>query len=628
MKSLSILTLLVLVTGSVFSQVKISALPATTDASAGILPMSRSGVTYKVPSDSIAALSAKEIHSSDGSLTFENSGPKSINAKVSGGIFGNNFLFSIGGLVLEDSTVTVLPDIIALINGKPDTTDTPQEFIIPAAAPGYYRTDLIYITSAGDFDTLQGIPDTDLGVPPSIPTGGIAITYVNVFGSVITTPVQVSAYQRTAVVTIGADGKLKTDSTDLRWVGGSFDLGASAALGTSNRLTVNGSRSMIVGDFNGFIYNVGSWGGVRGSGNPVLVDASKYHEWTNRGNPLMRLTTTTPTDHALQLFPNVGLKLAGFVNNAGEDSVLVIDFTTKKVKMKLASSIVSPGWSLTGNTGTNSSTNYIGTNDAQHFIIKVNGNRAAKFNYQTLGASFGQNSEATGINSFAGCGNSSATGLASVALGNGAVASGPYSFSAAQAGISDEYASASFNSDNYARGQYSFSAGRFNSSRSQYCATFGRSNDSTDTRNDTIRLFAIGNGSISGVKRSNILTATITGIGIGNVNSPSAALDVSGDTRFRNNGTPGTGKVATGTDGNGNWTWQTVTPTSTDVFGEENTGSTSSTITIAHSATAGTVRLFKNGIRLPASEYSVSGTTVTLTSARLAGDLFIIDYKY
>ena len=72
----------------------------------------------------------------------------------------------------------------------------------------------------------------------------------------------------------------------------------------------------------------------------------------------------------------------------------------------------------------------------------------------------------------------------------------------------------------------------------------------------------------------------------------------------------------------------TIGATSTDVFGEQNTGSTSSTITIAHTAVTGTVRLYKNGIRLPASEYSVSGTTVTLTSSRITADIFLIDYKY
>ena len=51
-------------------------------------------------------------------------------------------------------------------------------------------------------------------------------------------------------------------------------------------------------------------------------------------------------------------------------------------------------------------------------------------------------------------------------------------------------------------------------------------------------------------------------VGIGTTN-PSTNLDVNGDTRFRANGTPGTGKIATGTDGLGNWTWQINSAVST-----------------------------------------------------------------
>lgn len=66
----------------------------------------------------------------------------------------------------------------------------------------------------------------------------------------------------------------------------------------------------------------------------------------------------------------------------------------------------------------------------------------------------------------------------------------------------------------------------------------------------------------------------------------------------------------------------------TTVTGEENTGSTASTITLAHSAIAGTLQLYKNGVRLWYDRFSLSGTTLTLTDTRLTTDQFIIDYKY
>jgi hypothetical protein len=69
---------------------------------------------------------------------------------------------------------------------------------------------------------------------------------------------------------------------------------------------------------------------------------------------------------------------------------------------------------------------------------------------------------------------------------------------------------------------------------------------------------------------------------------------------------------------------------STEVVGEEITGGTSSTITLAHTPAAGKLKLFKNGIRLPNSEYTYTGSSadVTLTSSREATDIFTADYKY
>ena len=66
----------------------------------------------------------------------------------------------------------------------------------------------------------------------------------------------------------------------------------------------------------------------------------------------------------------------------------------------------------------------------------------------------------------------------------------------------------------------------------------------------------------------------------------------------------------------------------TDKFGEENTGSAATTITLANTALTNTVRLFKNGVRLAAAQFSVTGATITLTASRVTTDLFQIDYKF
>ena len=61
-------------------------------------------------------------------------------------------------------------------------------------------------------------------------------------------------------------------------------------------------------------------------------------------------------------------------------------------------------------------------------------------------------------------------------------------------------------------------------------------------------------GSSIGIN-SHDTTATKLGVGI---TTPGTTFHVFGDSRFQGNGTPGLGKVPTGTDANGNWTWQSI----------------------------------------------------------------------
>lgn len=63
-------------------------------------------------------------------------------------------------------------------------------------------------------------------------------------------------------------------------------------------------------------------------------------------------------------------------------------------------------------------------------------------------------------------------------------------------------------------------------------------------------------------------------------------------------------------------------------FDEEYTGAATSTITLSNTPLTTTVRPFKNGVRLPAVKYSVSGAVVTLTDARVSSDVFAFDYNY
>ena len=67
---------------------------------------------------------------------------------------------------------------------------------------------------------------------------------------------------------------------------------------------------------------------------------------------------------------------------------------------------------------------------------------------------------------------------------------------------------------------------------------------------------------------------------------------------------------------------------SPSITGEEHSSSTAATITLSQTPLAGTIKIFKNGIRLPASQYSLAGNVVTLTAARVAIDIFIFDFNF
>ena len=67
----------------------------------------------------------------------------------------------------------------------------------------------------------------------------------------------------------------------------------------------------------------------------------------------------------------------------------------------------------------------------------------------------------------------------------------------------------------------------------------------------------------------------------------------------------------------------------TDVYGEEHTGLTGTTVTLSNSGITGTLRIYKNGVRLDSTEFSYSGgTSVTVTGTLSSGDMIICDYKY
>ncbi|MEO6316284.1 MAG: tail fiber domain-containing protein [Chitinophagaceae bacterium] len=133
------------------------------------------------------------------------------------------------------------------------------------------------------------------------------------------------------------------------------------------------------------------------------------------------------------------LYLSGVQTGTGADSVLTI---VNGVVKKISPSAIS-AWSLLGNAGTNNTTNFLGTTDAQPLVVKVNNVQTGRFEQNSLalgiGASTNNATQSYAIGSGAIVGYSKTNAYAigagatvnadnSFAIGNSAVTNGTNSF--------------------------------------------------------------------------------------------------------------------------------------------------------------------------------------------------------
>lgn len=140
------------------------------------------------------------------------------------------------------------------------------------------------------------------------------------------------------------------------------------------------------------------------------------------------------------------------------------------------------GWGLTGNAGTDGGlTNFIGTTDAQDFVVKINTLETARFG-QDGNVSLGLGALATGGNSSFAQGTATASGKSAIAMGyDGTTASGAASVAIGHTVISSGDFASAFGTNNFARSSAEFTLGFF-------------STDYTPVGNTVDRLFNIGNG--------------------------------------------------------------------------------------------------------------------------------------
>jgi hypothetical protein len=265
-------------------------------------------------------------------------------------------------------------------------------------------------------------------------------------------------------------------------------------------LTLQGGSGTGTGS-GGYLYLNGGTTSTGTAGNIVMSTASterlRVDQSGNVGigiaNPAYKLSVLSSSNP---------LYLSGVqaTTTFSSDSILTINGGV--VKKTPYSSLPSggSGWLLTGNSGTNTTTNFLGTTDNTGLIFKVNNteagylansfSQATAFGYNSSGTLTGQYATAIGATSQATSQYASAFGYASSAVGQYSTALG-YSASA-----NSQYASA-FGANSSAANQFATALGYGASATSQSAVAVGY--NSTANNQDAV---AAGNGSNASTAQS------------------------------------------------------------------------------------------------------------------------------
>lgn len=139
--------------------------------------------------------------------------------------------------------------------------------------------------------------------------------------------------------------------------------GSSNLTGTSNSIYIGSeSKGLNNSDNNSIVIG---YNAIGIGANSVVLGNSSIATTALRGN--IGIGTTAPT---AQLHSTGTVRFAGLVLSDTASRILVSD-TSGKVAYR-SMSVLNTGWSLTGNFGTNPTTNFIGTTDSQRLVFKTN----------------------------------------------------------------------------------------------------------------------------------------------------------------------------------------------------------------------------------------------------------------
>ena len=215
------------------------------------------------------------------------------------------------------------------------------------------------------------------------------------------------------------------------------DMGINGSANTSNIMGVANDA---------YLYNLGQnfLMGTGTAGKSLVLMTGGTSQSSNErmridGSGNVGIGTTAPAYKLHVSAASNPLYLAGVQTGAATDSFLTI---INGVVKKLSPNALN-GWALSGNAGTSPASNFLGTTDAQAFVIKVNSTQTGRFDQNSLalgiGASTSNSTQSYALGSSANVGfnhtnayaigNSSAVSADnSFAIGNSASTNGTNSF--------------------------------------------------------------------------------------------------------------------------------------------------------------------------------------------------------
>lgn len=295
-----------------------------------------------------------------------------------------------------------------------------------------------------------------------------------------------------------------------------------------------------------------------------ITDSSAY--FTSNQQSKFGIGTTDPTN-ALHVFAfSDPVRFEGLQSGSPTDNVITVD-----ANGVLHTSVsMGSGWSLTGNAGTTSATNFIGTTDGQDLRFIVNNTPAGRLTVDGQ-AFFGRNAglNTTGGNNAALGENSlytNTTGINNTAVGTSALYSNTTANANTALGDQALYSNTTgyYNTATGANSLYSNTTGFYNTAsglNSLFSNTEGTSNSATGTGTLFNNTTGSGNTAMGGNSLYSNTTGgnnTATGVGAlynnttANFNTASGSNALYSNTTGQNNTATGNGSLQNNTEGNSN----------------------------------------------------------------------------